>query len=211
MTVTINPRAKKANREKAFSLVLRLKKGEQLTSDELDSLLRFFTGSRAPKKLKTPLDWLKLPKPKKKCFDMRGITRCIIATEEYAASTDGKRLHIVYNPGLEPGFYDKETLLHTCDYVPVNRDVAEGDINFVIDRYSQYLLPAEAGSIVVDEGTEYREFIAGNKVYIPEKQYKEALLIGSFENMQTYVSDNAVVIRSESGKYIAVVALSKLK
>lgn len=98
--------ARKANKKAAYDMAVKLKKGETLNADELDSLLLYFAPSM-PKTAKTSMEWVAKAAAKK---DNRKYLEYVRVQDGTAYAVDGERIH--YAPSdLPEGWYCPKTLV----------------------------------------------------------------------------------------------------
>lgn len=105
---------KKANKEEAFEIVKRLRDGEHVHDSELESLLLYFAPSPGTKP-KTSFAWVS--KATGRNATLQHFCHVRVEHGKIVAS-DGFRLHIADNPGLEEGWYKpgKEPILTNGDF-----------------------------------------------------------------------------------------------
>lgn len=112
--------AKKATRKAAYEMAVKLKQGEVLSDNELDSLLLYFAPS-APKVAKTAIEWVAKAVATK---DIRYYLNFIRVQDGFAYGTDGHRIHRAVSD-LPTGFYCPKTLALVNDVGGTYPRVAE--------------------------------------------------------------------------------------
>ncbi len=143
MTITLNPRVKKAKRAEALEIITRLmQKKEQKTyfehldgigNDDIERLYRYFLPA-IPKTAKTPAQWIakatSIPGN-----DSREFTSYLAVINGKLVATDGNRLHFTttfdHEEFLDGKFYDPKSLN------PVDIDLQFPDIERVIPSYRE--------------------------------------------------------------------------
>lgn len=101
----ISADAKRATKKIAYEMAIKLKQGEVLSDNELDSLLLYFAPS-APKVAKTAIEWVAKAVATN---DIRYYLNFIRVQDGYAYGTDGHRIHRAVSD-LPTGFYCPKTL-----------------------------------------------------------------------------------------------------
>lgn len=112
--------AKKATRKAAYEMAVKLKQGEVLSDNELDSLLLYFAPS-APKVAKTAIEWVAKAVATN---DIRYYLNFIRVQDGFAYGTDGHRIHRAVSD-LPTGFYCPKTLALVNDVGGTYPRVAE--------------------------------------------------------------------------------------
>lgn len=115
--------AKKATRKAAYEMAIKLKQGEVLSDNELDSLLLYFAPS-APKVAKTAIEWVAKAVATN---DIRYYLNFIRVQDGFAYGTDGHRIHRAASD-LPTGFYCPKT------FAPVDVDGTYPRVEQVMTR-----------------------------------------------------------------------------
>lgn len=125
--ITLSPTVKKANKATAFKWLLALKSGEELTPDQLDSILLFF----APKtrdKAKCAMEWVAKAAS---VNDARKQLQYVCVTQGIAYASDGHAMHRAAVK-VDDGYYCPKTLLKVAfdqkplDFARVFKGPADG-------------------------------------------------------------------------------------
>jgi hypothetical protein len=141
--------ARKANKKAAYDMAVKLKKGETLNVDELDSLLLYFAPS-LPKKATSAMQWVAKAAA---VNEERKYLNYVRVQNGTAYASDGGRMHIAKSD-LPEGWYCPLTLasvtpdLRAPDYLRVTKRRADaattratlGELTKGIEGKSPYLL-----------------------------------------------------------------------
>lgn len=160
LNFTISATAKKANKKIAYDMAVKLKQGETLKDNELDSLLLYFAPS-IPKKATSAIQWVAKAAATN---DVRFYLNYVRVQDGFAYATDGARIHRAPSD-LGEGYYCPKTL------AAVHIENKPPDYERVLTRLADTVnTRATLGELT--------KGLSGKDVYL----LHESLDVGAFEN-----------------------------